>query len=389
MTALQERTSGHILDLSEKAVAICANCVAAVTMLMVNKFAVQALPYPIILVLAQNSVTLVVVLATGLYCGRGHRNFGFRVSLTAEVVRMWFPAMCLFITMLCSSLFAMKTISVPSVLVFRALTPLVTSSIAVPVLGHRPTRSEWGSLLLIVIGAFCYLGTDPQVSPQGYVWMTVNLFAASTYVVYVKRSINYLQPTTNDLMLFNNLLSIPLLVILVPVFDNPAACLRQLPLVTSVQWMPIMLSLFCAGFIAFTGFLLQAAVHPTTTVIINHLTKVFSFVMGAILFKKSFAASMVVGALITLAGTIWYSHESQKPRSDNGSGGGGNGGGGGGGGGGGDNGSSRSGHSSVGSVPGSKADAPLAAVPLRTRQPDEETGLLSVSPKMQKAGYQT
>lgn len=389
-----ERLTGLGQQTSEKGIAIAANCIAAVTMLIVNKYSIKALPFPIILVLTQNTVTLVIVLIVGLYVAKGHKIFGFRVPLTTSVVRIWFPAMLLFLTMLISSLSAMRYISVPSVLVFRALTPLVTSSISVPVLGHRPSRSEWGSLLLIVVGAMCYLGTDPSVSAKGYIWMTINLFAASTYVVYVKQSINHLQPTTNDLMLYNNLLSLPLLCCLVPLFDDPAACLRQMPLVTPMQWVAIIASLFCAGFIAFTGFLLQAAVAPTTTVIINHLTKVVSFVLGAILFKNKFGLSMIAGAIITLTGTIWYSHESQKPRGDDSSSGEGTGDG---------NGKSRSSGSSGSAVGpngilsssggGSSLNAEMSAAhetsglrPAKITPPDEETGLLA---GQKNGGYRT
>ena len=80
----------------------------------------------------------------------------------------------------------MEYLTVPCVLVFRALTPLVTALFAIPILGDRLSMREWISLLLIVVGALCYLVTDPSFSILGYAWMIANLVSAAAYHVYVR-----------------------------------------------------------------------------------------------------------------------------------------------------------------------------------------------------------
>ena len=115
-----------------------------------------------------------------------------------------------------------------------------------------------------------------------------------------------------DLMMWNNSLSLPLLLALGVVLDNPFGLLEALPEVSRSGWFAINASFLVAGLIAFSGFLLQAAVSPTTATVVNHLTKVCTFVASAILFKDTFGFSMLVGAVLTLAGTVWYSHESTR-----------------------------------------------------------------------------
>jgi solute carrier family 35 protein len=90
---------------------------------------------------------------------------------------------------------AMEYITVTAVLVFRALTPLVTALLAIRALGEVPQRLEWLSLGLIVLGAVCYLASNASYSFAGYVWMSINVVAAAAYHVYVKRTINHLKPS--------------------------------------------------------------------------------------------------------------------------------------------------------------------------------------------------
>ena len=117
-----------------------------------------------------------------------------------------------------------------------------------------------------------------------------------------------------DLMMWNNSLSLPILLALGVLLDNPFGLLETLPLVSRSGWFAVNASFLVAGLIAFSGFLLQAAVSPTTATVVNHLTKVCTFVASAILFKDTFGFTMLVGAVVTLAGTVWYSHESSRKK---------------------------------------------------------------------------
>ena len=171
----------------EKGFAMAFYAAASISMMLVNKAAVKALPFPIFLCVVQNAATLVFAYIVGS-AFPGHAKLGFKVKLTREVIVTWTPALLLFITMLISSLSAMEYISVPSVLVFRALTPLVTAVCGMHVLGDRPSTNEWLSLVLIVVGALCYLATDPSFSLPGYLWMMINLVTAAAYHVYVRRA---------------------------------------------------------------------------------------------------------------------------------------------------------------------------------------------------------
>jgi len=303
---------GDVWEHSIVAVSIVGYAFSSVAMTLINKAAVKAFQYPYWLSMLQNATTLVFAVVIGTVFLPHSDRFGFRLKVDPSVLRVWMPAVTMFVAMLISSLSAMEYISVPSVLVFRSVTPLVTSCVAVPVLGTIPSASEWYSLLLIFVGALSYLIADPDFSLPGYAWMVVNLVAASAYHVYVKSVINQLKPSTMDLVLWNNLLSLPIIFGLGMLLDHPTSAATDLGRISLGGWIAVSSSFVVAGCIAFSGFLLQANVSPTTATVINHLVKVVTFIASGLFFGDSFSLWMIIGAVLTLAGTVWYSHLQRR-----------------------------------------------------------------------------
>ena len=73
----------------------------------------------------------------------------------------------------------------------------------------------WLSLLVILLGALCYVIGQLafEASATGYVWLSLNLGAAALYHVYVRYLISLLNVSTMDMVLYNNTMSIPLLIV--------------------------------------------------------------------------------------------------------------------------------------------------------------------------------
>merc|ERR1712166_1039768 len=132
----------------------------------------------------------------------------------------WTPAAILFCTMLVSAMSAMQTMSVTTVLVTRSLTPLVTLILESRILGVKASARIWISLISILGGSVFYCMAEIEGTLVGYVWLGINLIAAAAYHVYVKKVINDLNLSTMDMVLYNNVMSIPLLVAIGIVADD-------------------------------------------------------------------------------------------------------------------------------------------------------------------------
>ena len=81
---------------------------ASISMMLVNKGAVKAMPHPYFLCFLQNGATLVFAVVIGLYVCPDSPKLGFKVHLTKAIMYSWTPALLLFVLMLVSSLSAVR-----------------------------------------------------------------------------------------------------------------------------------------------------------------------------------------------------------------------------------------------------------------------------------------
>ena len=209
---------------------------------------------------------------------------------------------------------AMQTMSVTTVLVTRSLTPLVTLIFESRILSVKASPRIWISLISILGGSVFYCMAEIEGTLIGYIWLGVNLLAASAYHVYVKKVINDLNLSTMDMVLYNNVMSIPLLVAIGIVADDTRHLAQGFSSMDGLAWLWVSLSLLCAGFISFTGFGMQAMISATSSTVVNHINKVNSFIFAHMIFQDKINPLMIVGMLITMAGTIWYSVERLNER---------------------------------------------------------------------------
>merc|ERR1712166_55740 len=252
---------------------IVCYCIASSSMTILNKAAINAFNYPFWLCTLQNLATLLVLALIVAVAPKGHKIFGLRVQYSNKVALTWTPAAILFCTMLVSAMCAMQTMSVTTVLVTRSLTPLVTLILEARVLGVSASLKIWMSLISILGGSVFYCMAEIEGTLIGYIWLGVNLLAASAYHVYVKKVTNDLNLSTMDMVLYNNVMSIPLLVAIGIVADDTAHLAHGFSSMDGLAWLWVILSLICAGFISFTGFGMQAMISATSSTVVNHIKR--------------------------------------------------------------------------------------------------------------------
>merc|ERR1719454_1475855 len=108
-------------------------------------------------------MTLVMaVVVAKLFAPSGDKRFALSQPLTLSVAWRWTPAVVLFVFMLVSSMASLQKTSVPTVLVFRSLMPLLTAIFETWILGSRLNVHTWMYLVIILLGTLCYLATDLQ-----------------------------------------------------------------------------------------------------------------------------------------------------------------------------------------------------------------------------------
>lgn len=81
-----------------------------------------------------------------------------------------------------------------------------------------------------------------------------------------------------------------------------------------LAWLWVGLSMLVGGMISFSGFGLQAVVSATSATVVNQINKVASFVGAHLIFHDELTPLMIVGTVVTMLGTAWYSGERLMER---------------------------------------------------------------------------
>lgn len=288
-------------------------CCCSITMSIINKKAVKAFPPVITLIMLQNFVSLILSIVVGNAAPPTSKAFAFKQPLTKAITLKWIPACALFTTMLVTSLETLSYTSVATAIVVRSLTPHFSAIFEIIFFKNYITLRTWGALMAILGGAILFIASNPETYPiVGYIWAVGNLLSASLYAVYVKFVINTIKPSTMDLVLYNNLMSLFLLLPFLFIMDNVTTIGADIAAVDGIGWMWIILSLVVAGTISFAGFGLAGAVTSTTATVCQHISKIVSMLVSFAVFSNPVVPLQWCAVAISFAATAWYSYERMQ-----------------------------------------------------------------------------
>ncbi|CAF4299524.1 unnamed protein product, partial [Adineta steineri] len=96
-------------------------CISGSLLTILNKLAIVEFPFINLLLVLQNGVTVILLLVNFYFCPLTSERLP---PLNFTVLKIWTPVVLLFVTMLTSSLFALKYVSVPTVIVIRNLSTI-------------------------------------------------------------------------------------------------------------------------------------------------------------------------------------------------------------------------------------------------------------------------
>lgn len=180
-------------------------CVSGTLLTIVNKIAVKLFPFTFMLLVIQNAVTVILLLLLP-YC-----TTLALPALDITTFRRWFPLSCLFITMLFSSLEALKYVSATTFVVLRNLGTIVVACLEYAILGTELSFSRKVSVVGMLLGATLFGSLDISYHNAGYAWLCVNILSSSIYQVYVKFLAHDVSLSPMGMSYISNSISLPLL----------------------------------------------------------------------------------------------------------------------------------------------------------------------------------
>ena len=141
------------------------------TMILLNKLTLHFLPFPS-LVVAFQLIACIAIIYAAQCLGKVDVD-----KLQWEYVKPYLLYIFFFSTGVYCNMRSLNVSNVETVIVFRALTPILVAFLDALFLGREwPSQRSWGGLLLLVVGAYGYASFDEQFQTQGlsaYFWPTL------------------------------------------------------------------------------------------------------------------------------------------------------------------------------------------------------------------------
>lgn len=265
------------------------------------------------LLLIQNTIAVVLTLVLAL---TGHDAFTMKPWDSKHLITWLLPTIT-FSIMLMTSLLALPHIAVATTVVFRNLGSLLVATIEPLVLTTPPlTSGHKKSLAVIIAGALIYSIFDLNFNQKGYLWISFNTGLFCVQVLIEKYAVSKVDQTATGIACYQNLLSIPVLLVGV-MFAGESAAILELQQLSSRMWLLVALSGMFGCSLSVCYMALNQLVSATSMVIAGNLNKLLASVIGAYIFSNSVTPHTVAGLLVCILGGYMYSQAGRnKPEEE-------------------------------------------------------------------------
>ncbi|PFH61257.1 hypothetical protein XA68_17891 [Ophiocordyceps unilateralis] len=320
---------------SSGGVSVIAYCLSSISMTLVNKYVVSGNQWNLhLLYLAIQSVvgtvTILVCKQAGLI--RDLDPFDSRRA------KKWFPISLLLVGMIFTGNKALQFLSVPVYTIFKNLTIIVIAYGEVLWFGGSVSPLSLVSFALMVSSSmlaawadFNTVRTDASVTAHkaatatatlstGYAWMGLNVMCSALYVLSMRKAIKITNLKNWDVMFYNNLLTIPVLILSSLMMEDwsGANLLRNFPPETRQSLLVGMIySGLAAIFISYCTAWCIRATSSTTYAMAGALNKLPMAIAGLVFFSDPVTfgsvSAIILGFVSGLIYTWAKNKKSQQP----------------------------------------------------------------------------
>lgn len=203
---------------------IFSYCLSSILMTVTNKYVLSGDFNLNFFLLAVQSATCIVTIGTL----KGLNVITYR-QFNKDEAKKWMPIALALVAMIYTGSKAIAYLSIPVYTIFKNLTIILIAYSEVLWFGGKVTTMALGSFGLMVLSSViaCY-GDSAEAKSQadtyalyfGYFWMFTNCFASAAFVLFMRIRIKTTNFKDFDTMYYNNLLSIPVLLICSVIFED-------------------------------------------------------------------------------------------------------------------------------------------------------------------------
>ncbi|KLU89373.1 GDP-mannose transporter [Magnaporthiopsis poae ATCC 64411] len=302
---------------------ILAYCLSSISMTVVNKYVVSGSSWN--LNFFYLAVQAIVCIAAIMVC----KQAGLITNLAPydqTKAKRWFPISILLVGMIYTSTKALQFLSVPVYTIFKNLTIIAIAYGEVLWFGGRVTPLALLSFGLIVLSSVVAAWADIQSAISGaphaghasaaistlnagYAWMGMNVFCSAAYLLTMRKVIHKMNFKDWDSMFYNNLLTIPVLVVCSLIAEDwsSANLARNFPIETrNTLFIGMIYSGLAAIFISYCSAWCIRVTTSTTYSMVGALNKLPIAVSGLIFFDAPVTFGSVSAIVLGFISGIVY-----------------------------------------------------------------------------------
>ncbi|KAJ2664860.1 GDP-mannose transporter into the lumen of the Golgi [Coemansia sp. RSA 1200] len=305
-------------SLVQTAIPILAYCASSITMTLVNKLVLSGFQFHMVFfmlaVQAFGSVGLMVL------ANRVGLNVKYRAMNKADA-KTWFPVACSQAMMLYTGGKALEYLNVPLFTVFKNLTIIAVAYGEKLVFNAAVTPLMLTSFSLMVLSSIVGAWNDISFTGWGYFWMTLNCFTSATFVIHMRKVIKQVNFQDFDTVYFNNLLTLPLYIVLSLVQENwPGFVVYYSDKTNSDELSLFVRGMLISGVAAFaisycSPWCLRTT-SSTTYSMIGALNKLPIALFAMLWFPDPVTAGGVLAVILGFAAGIVYTHAKNLQKRD-------------------------------------------------------------------------
>lgn len=286
-------------------------CSVSAAMVLLNKYALSSFhfssPNSLLLLQCASSVLLVKSIEALGY---------WKVErLRWDIVKIWLPVNLIFVLMLATGIWALQLLGVAMVTIMKNLSNLITITGDYFIYGRTYNRYVWFALGLITVSACTGGATDLDFTWTGYLAQLANCLFTAMYSLLLRGVMDKATATlgskmsTQSEVYYNNILSIPFILVLIWGFGEHVSLPQDPALKSSAFLLAVGVSCFVGFYISYAALWFLSTTTPTTYSLIGSLNKIPVAIIGIIVFAApttpanlaSIAVGLIAGVLFVRA----------------------------------------------------------------------------------------
>ena len=310
-----------------------ALAVAAITLTIGNKFIMLHFHFPMVLLLIQNTASVLFILLARMTGRVEFDKFTFMQLLIIT------GSAAISTLQLSASLISLPQISIATLTVFGNTRALMQSMFECVILREQFSWKEVGALFIIAGTSVLYSSGDKTSSVEGIIWLIINCVSYVILGIYKRFFYNRVKQTSYGIGFLENLLTLPFIVVLcvatgnlkIPGLEALQLNIPGLPRIDptapsaldaltngSVDIITLSLIAFTSIFastisIIYTNLFRNVA--ATTVTVLANMNKAISIVIAVFIFRKHMPPIQLLALAIVMAAGVWFALERRKSRA--------------------------------------------------------------------------